>query len=162
MLNFWYTQKYIIRTLMSSSFLRKKRQYKNHGYNGNINIKGLECIMPKKTNGNLNNFGSRLAKLRKAAGYTQLELANEISISRRMIAYYEKQTKHLPTNLMPDLARALGVSTDELLGINAPKDNGKKLSLRLLRRVKRIEALPQSQQKTLLRTIDTFLKGAEK
>jgi len=40
------------------------------------------------------------------------------------------------------------------------KNGDAKLSLRLLRRVKRIEDLPQSQQKTLLKTIDTFLKAA--
>ena len=62
------------------------------------------------------------------------------------------------------VAQALEVTTDELLGLNGAKknaDNGK-LSLRLLRRSKKIEELPPSQQKTLLKTIDTFLKGAGK
>jgi hypothetical protein len=53
--------------------------------------------------------------------------------------------------------------TDEILGTKTSKKNGDgKLSLRLLRRLKRIEDLPPSQQKTLLKTIDTFLKAAEK
>jgi hypothetical protein len=54
------------------------------------------------------------------------------------------------------------VSSDELLGLNGAKKNGEKLSLKLLRRSKRIETLPQPQQKTLLKTIDTLLKGVEK
>ena len=59
-------------------------------------------------------------------------------------------------------ALALGVSSDELLGLKASKGEGDKPSLNILRRLKKIEALPPTQQKTLLKTIDTFLKGAEK
>jgi ribosome-binding protein aMBF1 (putative translation factor) len=33
-------------------------------------------------------FGERLASLRKAAGFTQIELAAELGISQRMGAYY--------------------------------------------------------------------------
>ena len=59
--------------------------------------------------------------------------------------------------------QALEVSSDEILGMNNTKKNrDTKISLRLLRRTKRIEELPRSQQKTLLKTIDTFLKGAER
>jgi hypothetical protein len=42
------------------------------------------------------------------------------------------------------------------------KTEGNGFSLKLVRRMQIIEALPPSQQKFLLRTIDTFLKGAEK
>ena len=59
-------------------------------------------------------------------------------------------------------ARVIEVTTDELLGVRASKDNGNRLSLKLLRRAKKIETLPPSQQKTLLKTIDTFLKDAER
>lgn len=49
--------------------------------------------MPKKINEELSSFGKRLAKLRKAAGYTQQQLADEISATRRMIAYYESRNE---------------------------------------------------------------------
>ena len=58
-------------------------------------------------------------------------------------------------------AVALELSTDELLGVK-PAKNGKKASRRVLRRLEKIEGLPHGQQATLLRTIDTFLKAAEK
>ena len=44
-------------------------------------------------------FGERLAKLRQTAGFSQRDLAAEIGISQRMIAYYEKETQHPPTQL---------------------------------------------------------------
>jgi len=34
-------------------------------------------------------------------------------------------------------------------------------NLKLQRRMKKIEGLPSSQQRALLQTIDTFLKGAQ-
>lgn len=37
-----------------------------------------------------------------------------------------------------------------------------KPNLKIQKRMKKIDELPESQQKALLRTIDTFLKGAER
>jgi len=60
-------------------------------------------------------------------------------------------------------ALALQISADELLGLkhctNGTGDNT--ASLKILRRVKRIETLPSAKQKILLQNIDMFLKGAE-
>jgi len=46
-------------------------------------------------------FGERLAGLRKAAGFTQVELAAELGISQRMVAYYESPAATPPANLLP-------------------------------------------------------------
>ena len=66
--------------------------------------------------------GARLAQLRKAAGYTQAELAEAMGgVTRRMIAYYETEAEHPPAAMLAALARALRVSVDELLGIEEIK-----------------------------------------
>ena len=39
-------------------------------------------------------FGTRLVALRKAAGYTQQQLADELGVTRRMVAYYETESEH--------------------------------------------------------------------
>jgi transcriptional regulator with XRE-family HTH domain len=98
--------------------------------------------MPKsKSEASVVGFGERLAQLRKAAGFTQQEVANEVGVSRRMIAYYEGQTEHPPTTLLPALARALKLSTDALLGVAPPaakKARGaKQADSRLVRRLQR-------------------------
>ena len=54
----------------------------------------------------------RLARLRKAAGYSLRELASEIGIRHRMVVYYEKHSEDPPAHLLPQLAKALGVSAD--------------------------------------------------
>jgi len=111
---------------------------------------------------NINNFGKRLAKLRKEKGLTQQQLADRVAVSRRVIAYYEVESDNPPSSLVVILSKALNVSADELLGLKGFKDNGDRPNLRLTRRMKKIKALPPSQQKALLKTLDTFLKGAEK
>ena len=72
-------------------------------------------------------FGERMARLRNESGYSQRDLARETGISQRMIAYYEKQAQYSPTQVMPILAKSLGVSVDQLLGTEKSKgDGGKK------------------------------------
>ena len=73
--------------------------------------------MAKNTNPQFADFGKRLAQLRKAAGYTQQELADEINSTRRIIAYYETESDQPPANILADLAKALGSTTDTLLGL---------------------------------------------
>jgi site-specific DNA-methyltransferase (cytosine-N4-specific) len=60
-------------------------------------------------------FGVRLVALRRAAGLTQEQLATKVDVSRRVIAYYEGETEHPPTTILPRLALVLGVTADELL-----------------------------------------------
>lgn len=62
-------------------------------------------------------FGKRLALVRKAKGITQLELAKKIGATQRVIAYYEAESDHIPTNLLVPIAKALKVSLDELVGL---------------------------------------------
>ncbi|MGZ8711103.1 MAG: hypothetical protein ACXW28_12850 [Thermoanaerobaculia bacterium] len=60
------------------------------------------------------------------------------------------------------IAEALDITADELLGMKKPKLNSSKPSRKILRRLEKIDELRPQQQATLLRTIDTFLRGAAK
>ena len=44
--------------------------------------------MPKAKTREEMDFGARLAELRKERGFLQLELAEQVSLSRRMLAYW--------------------------------------------------------------------------
>jgi transcriptional regulator with XRE-family HTH domain len=106
-------------------------------------------------------FGQRLARLRKERGITQVEIAERVGIIQVLVSDYELNKLRLNAEMIVRFAAALEISTDELL---KPKEESmplqRKPSLRMLRRMEKIESLPVSQQSTLLRTIDTFLKGA--
>lgn len=102
-------------------------------------------------------FGARLTALRKAAGYTQVELAAELGTTQRMIAYYESRAEKAPAALLPKLAAALGVSADELLGIK-PLRKGRKPDTQLQRRLQRIEKLDPKDKRQVLQLLDAFLE----
>jgi transcriptional regulator with XRE-family HTH domain len=105
------------------------------------------------------NFGERLARLRKAAGYTQHQLAAEIGSTRRKIAYHESESEHPPAHLLAELARALNVSIDELLGVSERRKATRAgpVSPRLERRMRQIETLAPRAKQQLIGLIDTFL-----
>ncbi len=107
-------------------------------------------------------FGARLAQHRQAAGYSQRELATELGISHRMVAYYET-AGYCPLDLLPRLAQVLGVSTDQLLGDNgrkAPRPAPQRDS-RLWRRFAQIEKLPPAERKPIIQVLDAFLAKAK-
>lgn len=107
-------------------------------------------------------FGQRLARIRKEKGYTQVELAQKMGIIQVLISDYERDKLRPYHEMIGKFVQALGVSADELLGLKASKNKDNRPSLKVLRRMKKIETLPPTQQKVLFRTIDTFLKGAAK
>jgi transcriptional regulator with XRE-family HTH domain len=120
--------------------------------------------MPKKRKEETMSFGARLAELRKAAGFTQQELAEDIGVSRRMLAYYEVQSEHPPTHLLPAIARALQLSTDELLGLVPAKraaKAAKPANSRLQRRLAQIEKLEPTKKRQILQVLDTLIESAQ-
>jgi transcriptional regulator with XRE-family HTH domain len=113
-------------------------------------VRGPEAELPRE----------RLARLRKERGWTQVELAERIGITQRLVSDYEVGRLRLNADIVVRLAEALEVATDELLRPNGRKAPLRpKPSLRLQRRMEKIEKLPPHQQNYLLKTIDGFLKG---
>ncbi len=104
-------------------------------------------------------LGGRIRRFRRLKGLTQIELARQVELSPRMMAYYEIQGGTPSWELLVRLADALGVTMDALAG---RQDGSKKSSAarsldpRLLRRLKRIEELPLHDRKTILKMIDAM------
>ncbi len=108
-------------------------------------------------------FGKRLASLRKEASLTQQELADEIGATRRMIAYYETESDHPPTNMLVGLSLTLNVSTDELLGLKTAKKaaKGKQPDSRLMRRMQQIDKLSTNKKRQIVQVIDTLIEAEQ-
>jgi transcriptional regulator with XRE-family HTH domain len=118
--------------------------------------------MPKKLHAQASaGFGARLAELRKAAGVTQTALAAEIGISQRMMAYYEGPVAQPPANLLPLIARALGVSIDALLGVETSPRRAKATDTRLQRRLAQIEKLSVQERRQILQVLDALIERGQ-
>lgn len=106
-------------------------------------------------------FGPRLAALRKAAGISQTAFAAEIGVSQRMMAYYEGPKSHPPSDLLPEMARGLGVSVETLLGVEVAKRRAKPADTRLQRRLQQIEKLDPTEKRQVLQFIDAFIERGQ-
>ena len=110
-------------------------------------------------------FGDRLRQLRKEQGLTQTELGKRVGISQRLVAYYEAQGGSPSPELLVKFADALGISTNTLLGVGRSArvaDRPNPESVRVWRRFRRVQELPEGDRKTVLRMIDAFVEGSRR
>jgi transcriptional regulator with XRE-family HTH domain len=103
-------------------------------------------------------FGKRLFTLRKTRGLTQVQLAEALGTTQRVISYYETDAELPPSAAIIPLARVLDVSTDELLGLRPAKSNGNSSveKQRLWKRFQKMEALPTKDQRAVIRLINSL------
>jgi transcriptional regulator with XRE-family HTH domain len=115
--------------------------------------------MPRKKYGETS-FGERLQTIRKARGLTQVQLAEAAGTTQRAISYYETEAGFPPAPAVIDLAKALRLTTDELLGVKPPKverihDDTK--ARRLWKRFQLVAGLPERDQKAITRLINSLV-----
>jgi len=106
-------------------------------------------------------IGSRIARLRRDKGMTQTELAEALNVSQPVVSDYEHDVIGLDSERIRQLAQILGVSADEILGLEKlTKREAVVKNRRLYRQLQDIDKLPKRDQDALLRTIDAFLSRA--
>ena len=102
--------------------------------------------------------------LRKARGLTQVELASAADTTQRAISYYENHASYPPAPAVIALARALRVSTDELLGVKDrkpdPREHDAELR-RLWKKFQRVGELPERDQRAVIRLINSLASAAD-
>lgn len=64
-------------------------------------------------------ISERIRLIRQQKGFSQIDLANSSNINVKSLSRYELGTSIPPANVLKDLADALGVSADALLGEEA-------------------------------------------
>jgi transcriptional regulator with XRE-family HTH domain len=104
-------------------------------------------------------LADRIQALRKTAGFTQIELAERIGVSKSQFIRYESKNVQPPADTLNTLADVLGTSVDYL--ISGDKSEKAKASLKnseLLQRFKEIDALPEPEQHVLLKVIAAYIR----
>jgi transcriptional regulator with XRE-family HTH domain len=102
--------------------------------------------------------GARLGALRKQAGLSQAALAEAVGIPQRTISFYEREASAIPSTLVPALAKALGVSMEELLGINEGVQHSKRgPKSQLERQLEAVATLPRHQQQKILAVVEAMI-----
>jgi transcriptional regulator with XRE-family HTH domain len=115
-------------------------------------------LTPKPLDFPISPFGERLVSLRKLRGFSQYSLADTMGISRKQISDYERNLSRPNDEMIIRIALTLKVSSDTLLGLkdlNLPEEN---LSIRITKRMKDIQAIPEPKKRALFKIIDEFIK----
>lgn len=85
-----------------------------------MNEKQKEKNMSDNTEtNNTDTMGKRIMALRKAAGMTQEQVAEQLGVSPQAVSKWENDVSCPDVAMIPRIARLFGVSTDELLGLGA-------------------------------------------
>ena len=107
-------------------------------------------------------FGGRLIALRKARNLTQIQFAEVVGVTQPVISYYEAKADVPAGDLVAKFAQALGVSTDELLGVKPPpiidSPTADPAARRYWRRFKQLMDLPEKDRRAVLRMLDSLTK----
>lgn len=108
-------------------------------------------------------FGKRLMALRQQRGLTQVQLAAAIGSTQRVVSRLETVAEHPTVPVLVALAGALKVSADELLGLKpAPRVEAPRQApeeKRLWRHLRVVAALPERDQRAVLRLIDSVARA---
>ena len=102
-------------------------------------------------------LGLRVAELRKQQAITQVQLAEALGVSQQTMQGYEVGRRRIPVSALPTLARALGVSLEELMGEPVTKTSRRGPAPKLAQHMERISRLPRTQQQFVMKMLDTVL-----
>lgn len=118
-----------------------------------------EISMAREEKAFFQRLGARIASLRLGRGLTQTQLGELTGYSQQHVLSFEKGRRRVPVSALPDLAAALGVSIEELLG-TAPKPSKRGPSPVLQKQLERLSKLPRSKQRFISEMIETVLQQA--
>jgi transcriptional regulator with XRE-family HTH domain len=104
---------------------------------------------------------SRLRKLREASGLSLRELARQINEQPTNLSYWERSGQLPRSDVLAPLARALGVSVEELLGQPKQRRGGAPAG-KLGQVFEAVSRLPRRQQQKILEVVEALVSQQNK
>lgn len=117
---------------------------------------------PKQIVVSYRDIGERIKVLRQERGMTQVELARRLEITQSNLSAIERGARGVTVNQVVRLAKALGVSTDEILLAEKAPRPGRRPKKRLMQRLLRVQELSESDQRILLQLLEGLLMRHER
>jgi transcriptional regulator with XRE-family HTH domain len=101
--------------------------------------------------------GAKLLKLRLEAGISQMELADLIGEPQQNVAYWERSEKPPRSDVLPKIAKALGVKVEDILNIEVetPKKNGPTGRLQVV--FEEVSRLSRGQQQKIIEVVSAIV-----
>ena len=105
-------------------------------------------------------LGARIASARKVQNLTQQQLAEQLGIAQQTLAHYESGDRCFPASTLAKLAEKLGLTVDELLGLDVKAKGKRGPAPKLQKQFERITQLPKATQQVLIKMLDGVLAQA--
>ena len=102
-------------------------------------------------------FSINLARLRKAKGLSQRDLATKTGLTQRMINHYEHNPRSLPVDRLKLLASALGAKVSDFFNENesAQVDS---LDVRWVKKIQELQNLSDADRKEINQHINSLIE----
>ena len=102
--------------------------------------------------------GARITELRAQAGLSQKELAERIDVPIANIGFWERTNTPPSSKVLPQLAKALSVSVDELLGVKKTRMKRPVAKGQLQQVFEKASQLPRRQQHKIAEFVEAFVE----
>ena len=102
-------------------------------------------------------FGQRLHALRESAGLTQQQIADQLGMSQRAYSHWERRPVALRPDQLQNLAAALSLPVEELLGHGESKKRGAGPVGKMRYLFEAASGLPRSQQQKVIALLEAFV-----
>jgi len=131
---------------------------------GQIEIDAYNSGVPRKLSKPRPAQGARLAALRRDAGLTQAELADQVGEPQQNIALWEQSAKPPRADAIPKLAKALGVTIEDFFTQKPPVRRPSGPAGKVRRLFDDVARLPRRQQDKIVEfmtpIVEQFKKAA--
>ena len=104
------------------------------------------------------NLPSRIRELRSLKGWSQGQLALKVQVDSKQISKYERGVIFPSVDMMIKLAKAFGISLDDLIFDNRKIDLSEIPNQELVKRFDKICELNEESQKALILIMDGLIK----
>jgi transcriptional regulator with XRE-family HTH domain len=110
-------------------------------------------------------IGANIKKLRKSVGLTQVQLAEKLNTTQKVITDYETGRSKPPRKRLPQIARFFNITVDELIGddeLPEPANGKEKVhhgNSRSAHVMKLFERLGEEEQRVILKQIKALAGG---
>jgi len=102
--------------------------------------------------------GARLAALRRAAGISQTELAQLVGEPQQNIAFWEQSEKPPRSDVLPKLAKVLGVKIEQILEGELPETRRAGPVGKAQKIFEEVSTLPRKQQERIVETVSALVE----
>jgi transcriptional regulator with XRE-family HTH domain len=105
------------------------------------------------------NLASRIQELRKQKGWSQIELAEKIGLSKAQMSRYETKNVQPPADTLNKIATALDTTVDFLIsGDKTEKAKATIKNSEVLQSFKEMDILPEQEQTMLVKIIRAYIR----